>query len=292
MTDVFVRRVLSPEEATALVGEKITEPPNREPLPSPKGEPVRIIDEDAGEIIGLLTQLDPDTTRALRASVLGLRMSGVARKGMPVANNARTFGYAPRRPIVRQEACRPSTTATEHPSEHQTLVDLGGALSEQFRTLLPDRADADDQVLAQVLDEWKLEPDALWTSGVVNRTAQLPYHRDGANFHTWSAMPTLRLGVDGGNLYVPEYDLLFPCRDGEVSWFCGRDLVHGVTPMEVRRKGGYRYSIVYYALAGMKDCRTFAEETTRAVSRRTERERAMADEVRGRVNAALVEPKA
>lgn len=283
MTDVLVRRVLTPEEATALVGEKIPEPDEREQLPSAKDETVRIIDEQTGEIIGLVTHLDPDTIRAVRSSVLGLRMSGVARKGMPVANNARTFGYAPRRPIVRQEACRPSTTATEHPDEHSTLVTLGATLSEQFRHLLPDRAAADGEVLAQVLDEWKLEPDALWTSGVVNRTAQLPYHRDGANFHTWSAMPTLRLGVDGGHLYVPEYDLLFPCRDGEVSWFCGRDLVHGVTPMTVRRKGGYRYSIVYYALAGMKDCRTFAEETSRAVSRRTERERAMADEVRERV---------
>jgi hypothetical protein len=34
----------------------------------------------------------------------------------------------------------------------------------------------------------------------------------------------------------------------------------------------YRVSVVYYALRGLKDCHTFAEETARAAVRRTERE--------------------
>jgi hypothetical protein len=42
----------------------------------------------------------------------------------------------------------------------------------------------------------------------------------------------------------------------------------------------YRYSIVYYALAGMVDCATFAEETRRGPERRTQRERDMAERAR------------
>jgi uncharacterized protein YodC (DUF2158 family) len=85
--------------------------------------------------------------------------------------------------------------------------------------------------------------------------------------------------MDGGYLHVPEYGIVFRVDDGDVTWFCGRDLVHGVTPMTTRKKGGYRYTVVYYALAGMKDCRTYAEETAAGAQRRTEREQKMAREL-------------
>jgi len=63
-----------------------------------------------------------------------------------------------------------------------------------------------------------------------------------------------------------------------VSFFEGYKLVHGVTPI-TKAKGhqdGYRISVVYYALKGMKNCREFAEETAYGKRRRTEREAEMA----------------
>jgi hypothetical protein len=116
-----------------------------------------------------------------------------------------------------------------------------------------------------------------WTSGVVNQNSQLPYHRDGFNFPTWSAMPVIRRGVDGGHLHLPEYDLTVACRDGWAVFFCGQQLLHGVTPMRLTKPDGYRFSVVYYALRGMKDCHTYAEETRAAQNRRAQRERGMAD---------------
>jgi hypothetical protein len=187
-----------------------------------------------------------------------------------------------------RETCRAASAANEHPSQHQVLAALSKHLTETFDELLPDRAVADHAVLSEVLEEWKMEEGALWTSGVINKSATLPYHRDGMNFHTWSAMPSLRYGMAGGHLHLPEYDITFPVRDGEVTWFCGKDLVHGVTPMTIKKgvKDPYRFSIVYYALSGMKDCRTFAEETTISAQLRTERELRMAAEARERLEAA------
>ncbi len=46
--------------------------------------------------------------------------------------------------------------------------------------------------------------------------------------------------------------------------------------MAKTQEDGYRYSIVYYALRGMKDCFTYAVETKRAQHKRTEREEARA----------------
>ena len=65
-----------------------------------------------------------------------------------------------------------------------------------------------------------------------------------------------------------------------MTWFCGKELVHGVTPMWTKGPDAYRFSVVYYALKGMKDCRTVAEETTQSAARRTAREHGMADAAR------------
>lgn len=91
-----------------------------------------------------------------------------------------------------------------------------------------------------------------------------------------SLKPVLRRHVAGGHLRIPEYDATIGCRDGWAVFFAGYDLVHGVTPMQLTRPDGYRFSIVYYALKGMKDCFTAAVETRYARKRRTEREQSMA----------------
>lgn len=287
VTTVYARRVATAEEATSLVGTAVqaTEPN----IPSPKTSDDRtvIVDPDKGEVIGIITKLDKDWTRDLRRSVTAIEMGSVARMGGRMAGGGRTFGWSPKRVMNGRETCRAASAAMNFPSQHEVLASLSKHLTETFDELLPDRAAADHAVLSGVLEDWKMEEGALWTSGVINKSATLPYHRDGMNFHTWSAMPSLRFGMNGGHLHLPEYDITFPVRDGEVTWFCGKDLVHGVTPMEIKKKvvGAYRYSIVYYALSGMKDCRTFAEETTISAQLRTEREVRMADELRERLAA-------
>jgi hypothetical protein len=120
----------------------------------------------------------------------------------------------------------------------------------------------------------------LWTSGVINQASALPYHRDRANFDSWSAMPVVRRGMEGGDLHMPEYGITVNCRDGWALWFNGYAHVHGVTPMKLRAKDGYRYSIVFYAKRGMKDCHTYAVEVGEARQKRMEREAKMVTQTR------------
>lgn len=292
-TTIHARRVATAQEATALVGTAVLDTEPNVPSPKTSDDRTVIVDPDLGEVIGIITKLDKDWTRNLRRSVTGIEMGSVARMGGRMAGGGRTFGWSPKRVMNGRETCRAASAAMNFPSEHETLSSLSKHLTETFDELLPDRAAADHATLAEVLEDWKMEEGALWTSGVINKSATLPYHRDGMNFHTWSAMPSLRYGMAGGHLHLPEYDITFPVRDGEVTWFCGKDLVHGVTPMAIKKgvKDAYRYSIVYYALSGMKDCRTFAEETTISAQLRTEREVRMAEELRQRLAAAREETK-
>lgn len=281
---VMVRRVLDSRTAKLMAGLPVPEvtAPIVAALPE-HGRPVWIIDEESSEVIGIITRLPDDTLRELRTAVTGVEMyaTGVGRAKLTRAYApARTFGWAPRKPVAKMEACHATTLDRDFPTQAQVLSRLAGQLGNEFRRLMPDRARVDEAVVRTVKDDWLLDPDALWTSGVINKSAELPYHVDGSNFHTWSAMPTLRWATRGGTLHLPEYDFCFPCRDGEVTWFCGRDIVHGVTPMRTVGPQAYRYSIVYYALAGMVDCRTFIEEQAYGRRRRAEREQDMAARVR------------
>jgi len=282
VTVLRVRRVLSEDEATLLVGSSVPKADESALLPGLGADPLRVLDADTDAPVLIVTRLAAPVLAELRAAVTRASMGTVARMSSKMPGDGRTFGYAPRNPIKQKEACGSTTLERDQPEVAGVLARLAGSLGREFAALLPSRAAADRNVLSAVLPDWLLDEDALWTSGVINRTATLPYHRDGANFHTWSAMPSVRMGVSGGRLHIPEYGLTCRVDDGDVTWFAGRDLVHGVTPMSLRRPDGYRYSVVYYALAGMVDCRTYAEETALAPALRTARERKMAADVLAR----------
>lgn len=285
---VYVRKVLEAAEAGALVGTTVgsSEPTFRSPR---EGEYVRIVDEETEETAAIVTALPSERRQLLRAAVrasdryLGTQL----RANNDMLAKGVTFGYLPKKPQALRESCAQSAFMRDAPSIEQVLDDLALDLAEQFPKLHAERAAQDFETIENsLLSEWRLGENSLWTSGVINKTAALPYHRDGNNFDTWSAMPSIRRGLTGGHLHLPEYDLTLPISDGDVSWFLGKRLVHGVTPM-AKRKGArsdpYRYTCVFYAVQGLKDCRTYAEETRLQAERRTERERRMAEEARAQL---------
>lgn len=292
MTDFHVTRVLDAEATRALRGQPV-EPPEVTgarfaPAPT-EDEPVFIKEDDAP--IAIITRLPEDWRLRLRQAVRSTEMIKTARTGANMGRDAgtsRTFGWQERRIMASRESCRATTMAVDHPEEHAVLEALAGHLSRSFEQLHPEQARADwDTVTSKVSPEWRMGPDTIFTSGVINRSFQLPYHWDSQNFDAWSAMPTLRRGVRGGHLHIPEYGFAFRCDDGDVVWFCGRRLLHGVTPMTTPPKNTrvsgpepYRFSVVFYSLRGFKDCATHAVEVGEAAKRRTERERAMARRIK------------
>ena len=269
------KRVLSKEEADALVGEPV---PDLEPNLTRASI---VIDDDTEEPILAYLPMDRHVTRELREAVLEIRYSETMRAASGLRNRSRTFGMAPRNPTVRLEHCRPTSLAREQPDAHNTIAELSRYLGQQLLEIFPDVATRDRETLAGLIeDEWRMAEDSLWTSGVINKTSTLPYHRDGFNFDTWSAMPVVRKRTDGGYTTFAEHDITVGSRDGWAQYFCGYRWVHGVTPMAVG-EGGYRYSVVYYALRGMKDCFTYAVETASAQHKRTERESTQARRLTG-----------
>jgi hypothetical protein len=283
-----VERRLTAKQAREMRGKPVVSPDDAVLVPEPAPGEISWVESNDGELLGFVTKLPSDLRAELRRAVLGTEMTGVARTGAGMGRNvnaSRIFGWMPRRPMAQRESCRASTMTQEFPEAHAAIEKAALHLTEELRRLAPARYEQDQALLSEsILPEWRIAENALFTSGVINKSFQLPYHFDAMNFHTWSAMPTLRKGIVGGQLHLPEWGVLFPCSDGDVTWFCGRELLHGVTPMETRKGSGrsrligeaYRYSIVYYALQGLKDCATHAVESGEAAKRRSARESAMA----------------
>lgn len=267
--DVTVRdthRVLSRGEADMLLGLTVPDLPAM----AVGNDPILLVEDDAP----VLAYLPLDNPEALRTAVLATPMTTTLRAGTGMRNVSRTFGMAPRKPVQWREGCAPTSLARDIPPVMDVLTDYAATLRDQMAALVPDEVAKGAKAVEAVLPEWRLADDALWTSGVINSSSSLPYHRDRFNFDAWSAMPVLRRGTRGGFLHIPEYGLVVPCRDGWVVCFSGFQLVHGVTPITTIADDGYRFSVVYYALKGMKDCFSAAVEMAYARNRRTGREKA------------------
>jgi hypothetical protein len=269
LAEFLIDRVLTRDEADEVVGAKV------EALEPNVNEAGIYRDKATGEAI-LVYAPYPASITPLRKAVLDTNYSTTLRAS-GTRNVSRTFGFTNRSAVLQREACTPTSLAWDSPEAAITLNETAVILGDYLREQLPEVFLHDQAEVSQVLPEWRMTEDALWTSGVINQSSALPYHRDGSNFDTWSAMPVVRRGMDGGNLHMPEYGITINCRDGWALWFNGFAYVHGVTPMSPRAKDGYRYSIVFYAKRGMKDCHTYAVELGEARARRQGREQGMTD---------------
>lgn len=268
-----VTRLCSSDGATALVGTAV---PAMPPNVSIAGV---YHDADTKAPVFAYLPLERSHVGLLRRHVVGYKCVAVQRNANYVTRST-TFGYSPRAAINLRDGCRASQFMRDERDRENVLDATASVLQNMLGHIDSSIVNRDRETLDVIERDWFIGDTDLWTSGVINQSSTLPYHRDRFNFPTWSAMPVLRRGMSGGFLHIPEYGATIACRDGWAVFFPGHDLVHGVTPMRPRLKDAYRYSIVYYALRGMKDCHTAAKETAYARRRRTEREIAMASSLR------------
>lgn len=232
-----------------------------------------IVRDEEGTAVLVVVSLPPEAREAARAALSGYtpgRGSTVLRAG-GVRNRATTFGYLGAAAAMRRYGCRACDGARKDPEAHAAIATLAGSLAELTRWAVEQQADDDEAFAGAVDGQWRLAASP-WTSGVVNWNSAMPYHYDRNNLPVWSAMVCIREGMRGGYLHVPGFDLTVACHDGDVVWFPGWALMHGVTPLEPQRAEARRLTAVYYALRGLAACLDPPAELTRARARRTKAE--------------------
>lgn len=90
----------------------------------------------------------------------------------------------------------------------------------------------------------------LFTSAICNYNISVAYHRDTGNLkRSVNAIYTKRKNSTGGSLHVPDHNACIEQADNSLLVYPAWRNVHGVTPIELSSKHGYRNSLVFYALS-------------------------------------------
>ena len=172
-----------------------------------------------------------------------------------MASTHRTFGYQPPVPMRRRYGCSRSQFNSEYPKAMDQITQLCRVAEHVFRTQASDVHDLTAQRVREAISPAWLIAGTPWSSGIINKTVSLPYHRDQANVSSsWSAMLVCRRQVEGAMLHLADYDTYLATPHGSITIFDGQSITHGVTPLRMLSPAAFRYSIVTYAKVGMKKC--------------------------------------
>lgn len=231
-----------------------------------------IVDAATGRpsIVYLKLPESPEATK-IAAALQRIKYDTTTRtNGM--TTRSKVFGFSPRI-AIRRDYCNAASLARDEPTTHRLLEEYAHTVATLYQEWHPELFAEHQQLTEKVLPEWRLK-ESPFTSGIINQNNILPYHHDAGNFkNVWSNMLVFKKDVSGGLLAVPEYDIALEVADNTLTMFDGQNLLHGVTPMRRLSPRSYRYSVVYYSLQGMWQCKTAPEEVQRIQELRTERER-------------------
>ena len=107
-------------------------------------------------------------------------------------------------------------------------------------------------VEVSVPEKWRFAE--LFTSSISNYNIAAPIHRDNLNVKgAVNIIITKRKNSTGGNLFVPDYDVTMNSANDSMLVYPAWRNSHGVTPIVPTHDGGYRNSLVWYALDAFKN---------------------------------------
>lgn len=189
-----------------------------------------------------------------RADVMRKVKEGMTRseaKKVGTIQYSTIIGSIPPKPLMRR--AYPNRSSVHAVDSAQTFIkamliaakEVKGLMGE----LMPEALKSQLEAVSEVDDKWRFGD--LFTSSISNFNIAAPFHRDTANIkQTLNAIYTHRHNSNGGCLYVPDYDACFEMPDGSLLLYPAWRNVHAVTPIEPTHDGGYRNSLVFYALSG------------------------------------------
>ena len=177
----------------------------------------------------------------------------------------RVFGILEPNKLRRRFGCTQASLNRENPELTALLTLIAKENYRLFEELNPEQAKAHkDLVEENIHPDW-LMGGTPFTSGIINYSAGLPYHKDSGNLiGSWSAMLALRKNMNGGALHLPEYGVTLGIPDQSITIFNGQEVWHGVTPMIAAKKDAYRFTLVWYAKRKICQCVSAPEEANRA----------------------------
>jgi hypothetical protein len=189
-----------------------------------------------------------------RADVMAKVKAGMSRAEAKKAGTVQystIIGSIPPKPLMKR--AYPNRSSVHAVKSAQTFIKAmliaAKEMSVVMGQLLPEHLKSQLEAVSEVDDKWMF--GELFTSSISNFNIAAPFHRDTANIkQTLNAIYTHRHNSDGGSLYVPDYDACFEMPTDSLLLYPAWRNVHAVTPIIPTHDGGYRNSLVFYALSG------------------------------------------
>jgi hypothetical protein len=124
--------------------------------------------------------------------------------------------------------------------------------SEQLiKEIIPSQYEKQVELFKEVPEKWRFAN--LFTSSISNYNISAPFHKDGLNIvGAVNVIICKKLNSKGGDLHIPDYDATIGQRDNSILVYPAWKNVHGVTPIIPTHGGGYRNTLVFYALKAFK----------------------------------------
>lgn len=245
----------------------------------------RLIDADTGDVVAIQARPEMRWAADVARSLRSIRWEGGTGNGSEFRlsgfkNAYRTFGSSSPVPLRRRYGCSICDFNREYPRLTARLEEFARLAVDVLDEGAPDVAKRLREVTDEINPAWRLG-GTPWTSGIINKTSALPYHRDAGNVPgAWSAMLGLRRGVTGGALHLAEWGVYLAVPDRSITLFDGQSVLHAVTPFRRESAGAFRYTIVTYAKAGTRKCLAGEAEVHRAQRLRSEAEEREAERLR------------
>lgn len=178
-----------------------------------------------------------------------------------ISSESLIFGFAPEDPLKNLPARKVENNfETDKLCFH--LMKIANKAFWDFQPLLAKRQKA--MVASKIGENWIL-PGGLFTSAIVNKNTQLVFHTDNGNIpDCMSVMLTFKIGIEGGDLILPEFDSKLQLENGSAILFDGQSVSHGVEEFHRMNVKSDRFTIVFYALEKLKRAARNQQEELKA----------------------------
>lgn len=213
-------------------------------------------DEETGKLIGVIFNKFLDHSKIYNL-LLNVKFPKSDRlSGMQ--SMSQVFGTGHRDPL-KNLPTRSVAFNRNYPHAYLELLRIMAIFESKLATY-PEILKAHEEYRDSIPQCWRVG-SGLFSSGIINQNTKLLYHTDNGNAQgCYSFMLVIKKGVEGGDLHLPEYDIELPLADGDVVFFDGANVSHGVTPFRLMTKDSKRYTIVFYTNEKLKKAKPSIKE--------------------------------
>lgn len=178
------------------------------------------------------------------------RSSGLMNKEAEVKQFSTIIGSVPPKPHMKR--AYPTISSVHQVKTAQTFIKAMLLACKEAEETIKQIAPTIFENQIKVITE-KVPPQfrfgRMFTSSISNFNISAPFHRDAGNLEGCvNVIIAKKAYARGGNTTVPDYGLTVDSSDNSMLVYPAWRNVHGVTPIEPIKEGGYRNSLVFYPL--------------------------------------------